>query len=784
MATSEFQFDWLPLDVHLEILAYLPPGDIISVRRVCRQLCRVTKCRPLWVNVLHQIMAKHAVTEASYPVRSMGRASLERLSRLYERFLGSIRNHKEKPILPVNTHTLSRRLTKSETDQLSICTSGVAVDMRLLAGGRFLLTLSVDSIDFPSSTLFTLWDLGLNLRMNPPIKALARLLERTNELQLWLFFADQEMAETLWAVSVQRLTTSLLILVHKVTLSPQPTIEYFATHEAPLSHYEMPCTVALIPGTRTVVLSGHSDGRSYLRVWDFMGNRAAHLKGPCSSGYEQTSIFPFDGGILYTFKSRILGYSIPQLQPCSPNQILEPHSPQLAALVPSTTPEGFYVEYNNSSTFFPPLHSPARLLLVDDSQLHILDVSATIDKPRISRKIVSITDHRIHAALGDDCMNVGDDNLCFLSVAYLGALASLLDVRMTPGSDGKIHLDFVQAELRPDLDSTIRLQAISPLLCRHCILTRDGRVHVCRRLRDATQRRSLWLHALREFMTLHSVNETSFPLASLSDRHLEHLTRMQDRFADLIRKNDKKCILPLTSRTITSHLTDREARQYGINTAGVIDDMYLLSGGRFLMTLSTAQHDFPNSTLYTLWDLGLNLRMDPPILPLARFLQQTSDLQLLLFFADTKVEGLLWAVSTQRLLNSTMILVHQVLAMGSQAKIDLFAKHEVPSSSSATQCGVALIPGTRSIAWAGHHNGRNYLRIWDFDQDSAAHLVGLECSGSETIFLFPYNDCIFYAFANQILIYNIPQLQPVSPNSAFHEHKPALTILAPLTSRD
>ena len=85
---------------------------------------------------------------------------------------------------------------------------------------------------------------------------------------------------------------------------------------------------------------------------------------------------------------------------------------------------------------------------------------------------------------------------------------------------------------------------------------------------------------------------------------------------------------------------------------------------------------------------------------------------------------------------STRILVHQI-TMSRQPEIRFFAKHEVPSSRLATQCGIVRIPGTRSLVWAGHHAGRAYLRIWDFDQDSAAHLIGVECSGTEKICVGP-----------------------------------------------
>ncbi|PPQ76136.1 hypothetical protein CVT26_011805 [Gymnopilus dilepis] len=103
------------------------------------------------------------------------------------------------------------------------------------------------------------------------------------------------------------------------------------------------------------------------------------------------------------------------------NAELEENDPAVTVLDPSESPDGFYVDYDNTLPLIPPLHSSARLLMVDSPDLVMLELvdspptQATVfpnkvpilGDPRRNPSRVPITDHRLYAALRKGHLNRG-----------------------------------------------------------------------------------------------------------------------------------------------------------------------------------------------------------------------------------------------------------------------------------------------------------------------------------------------------------------------------------------
>ena len=160
--------------------------------------------------------------------------------------------------------------------------------------------------------------------------------------------------------------------------------------------------------------------------------------------------------------------------------------------------------------------------------------------------------------------------------------------------------------------------------------------------------RTVWLAALRRLTASHSIPESSYLLQRLSVSELERLARLPERFAALVEAKNGKAILSHNLRVIPSRLTDDEQLRFGVKTAGSYEDMPLGAGGRFLMVLSIDPFNRPGTTLYSMWDLGLNLGTDGRMRVLARYLHLTDELQLQLFFTDPAIPTTFWVVSVQR----------------------------------------------------------------------------------------------------------------------------------------
>ncbi|PPR05108.1 hypothetical protein CVT26_012344 [Gymnopilus dilepis] len=190
-------------DIIIRILCLLPAVDIISIRQTCKSLHYFTTSKIVWIHALQKVMDNHSISDASYPLREMSRSLLERIALSPHKFMSIVKKRDGGVIEPRFSRGLPRFLSDEEKEILGIPSVGRYDDIFLAVGGRFLATLSREYHSWPGSTLFQIWDLGLE--PNSTIECLARELEPWDDLELRLFFPDAEVKNVFYLVSLQTL---------------------------------------------------------------------------------------------------------------------------------------------------------------------------------------------------------------------------------------------------------------------------------------------------------------------------------------------------------------------------------------------------------------------------------------------------------------------------------------------------------------------------------------------------------------------------------------------------
>ncbi|KAH6918163.1 hypothetical protein BKA70DRAFT_9714 [Coprinopsis sp. MPI-PUGE-AT-0042] len=124
----------------------------------------------------------------------------------------------------------------------------------------------------------------------------------------------------------------------------------------------------------------------------------------------------------------------------------------------------------------------------------------------------------------------------------------------------------------------------------------------CRALYRLSKQRYVWLKAARKTCIEHGVFLPSFPVASMQDWELEHLSVSPWRFNQMTQKHHAYAE-PIMTRSFTPRLVrDGPAvRVHGV---------HLVPGGRYLL-VSDESHQI------LLWDLGHNVNAPPKLTPLA-----------------------------------------------------------------------------------------------------------------------------------------------------------------------
>ncbi|KAF6764465.1 hypothetical protein DFP72DRAFT_423288 [Ephemerocybe angulata] len=156
-------------EIIMHILRFLCPTDIISMRKTCRMMHRITKCRVVWLEALERVCEKYGIFKPTFPMETMSILELEHASTGPVKFLGGVKMyHDEECVRPYLTRTPQLRRERSSHDSYSYDT------FHLVPGGRFLLT----------SDLNTIWLFDLGYNMNVPVKPLPlATLEGFGEMQ-------------------------------------------------------------------------------------------------------------------------------------------------------------------------------------------------------------------------------------------------------------------------------------------------------------------------------------------------------------------------------------------------------------------------------------------------------------------------------------------------------------------------------------------------------------------------------------------------------------------------
>ncbi|KAF8961001.1 hypothetical protein BDZ97DRAFT_1830849 [Flammula alnicola] len=154
----------LGIDVLINLIKYLRPCDILSLRKTSRFFHSVTKHRTVWLNALRGVMHKHFITKATYPLESMSLPLLEHAALSPYKFASLVERSPSSGIKPTSIRILSPLLTKAEKDRYGIIGFGAVDDIIFCPGGRYLATVSL--FDGEATKALITSSLNLNFRFS------------------------------------------------------------------------------------------------------------------------------------------------------------------------------------------------------------------------------------------------------------------------------------------------------------------------------------------------------------------------------------------------------------------------------------------------------------------------------------------------------------------------------------------------------------------------------------------------------------------------------------------
>ncbi|KAL1758174.1 hypothetical protein FB107DRAFT_272216 [Schizophyllum commune] len=165
--TTGSPFVSLPADLHMLVLSFLTPLDIVSVRLTCKGMVNVTRTRSVWLDALKRVCLSYAIPFVTYDFPSMTVGELEYAATMPDRFRyagrgkKSLRYHILRPLkerrIPIRTADFGPQ--GWEVDELE--------SLAIVPGGRFVLARTLDTL--------LLWDLHSD--SNKPCLARYGLIE-------------------------------------------------------------------------------------------------------------------------------------------------------------------------------------------------------------------------------------------------------------------------------------------------------------------------------------------------------------------------------------------------------------------------------------------------------------------------------------------------------------------------------------------------------------------------------------------------------------------------------
>ncbi|KAF6764471.1 hypothetical protein DFP72DRAFT_423404 [Ephemerocybe angulata] len=191
-------------EVIMQILRFLGPTDILSMRKTCRMMHRVTKYRVVWLEALERICEQYGIFKPTFPVEEMSLLELEHASTGPSRFLRAAKMQTEEECLrPYLTRIPQLRQARSSHDSSSYNA------LHLVPGGRFLFTSGRNTV--------CLFDLGYN--MNVPVKPFPlATLKDFGELRA---VAPTTNGKELLIATTNR-TASTILYIHQIKPNSRP----------------------------------------------------------------------------------------------------------------------------------------------------------------------------------------------------------------------------------------------------------------------------------------------------------------------------------------------------------------------------------------------------------------------------------------------------------------------------------------------------------------------------------------------------------------------------------
>ncbi|KAJ8516844.1 hypothetical protein ONZ45_g5916 [Pleurotus djamor] len=242
----------LPLDTIIQVLSFILPMDILSVRKTCKQLMLASCQRIVWINAIRLVCAQRGIFTRSFPVKEMSLAQLEHAATSPFRFTNIIRKSTGSTTAqPVAIRLLQPRLPKDMSGE-----NGVFDSSYLVPGGRFLLTRS-------SRNLLQLWDLGYSADMMIKPESIASHHLGEGELQ---FDPDAQVTQDGQGLLVFLASENVFRIFEVYPLSPSPTFKKVAS-------------IDVVLGGRCVYVFTNKTIIYYmnrrLTVWDYMADTIA-----------------------------------------------------------------------------------------------------------------------------------------------------------------------------------------------------------------------------------------------------------------------------------------------------------------------------------------------------------------------------------------------------------------------------------------------------------------------------------------------------------------------------
>ncbi|KAF5330236.1 hypothetical protein D9611_010627 [Ephemerocybe angulata] len=149
-------------EIIMHILRFLGPTDILSMRKTCRMMHRVTKYRVVWLEALERVCEKYGIFKPTFPTEKMSILELEHASTGPTRFLAGVKMYEpDECVRPYITRTPQFRWERRSYDFYGYDT------FHLVPGGRFLFTCN--------SHVVCLFDLGYSMNVHVKSTPLAIL---------------------------------------------------------------------------------------------------------------------------------------------------------------------------------------------------------------------------------------------------------------------------------------------------------------------------------------------------------------------------------------------------------------------------------------------------------------------------------------------------------------------------------------------------------------------------------------------------------------------------------